>query len=83
MITVQQAMVASEFHFDAGCKAEGKQYCARRNGKTQRWKRDTGKFRIPVKYGMYRYGTIDNYKLNNAKLFHTAEECPLLTEKGK
>jgi len=30
----------------------------RRNGKTQRWKRDTLRFRIPVKHGMYFYDQI-------------------------
>ena len=32
---------------------------ARRNGKTQTWKRDKTRFRIPVKYGLYGYGAIE------------------------
>ena len=30
----------------------------RRNGKTQTWKRDANRVRIPYKYGMYGYGVI-------------------------
>lgn len=30
----------------------------RRNGKTQTWKRDANRVRIPFKYGMYGYGAI-------------------------
>lgn len=80
MITVQQAMTSSEFHLDNGCNGTDKRYHVRRNGKTQRWKRDVNKFRIPVKHGLYTYGNIDNYSMCNAELFHTAEECPLRKE---
>jgi len=75
MITVQQAMASSEFHLDAGCKSGHKQYKVRRNGNTQRWKREPDKFRVPVKHGLYAYGDIDN---DNAALFHTVEDCPKL-----
>lgn len=30
----------------------------RRNGVTQRWKRDTSRIRIPYKFGLYGYGAI-------------------------
>ena len=30
----------------------------RRNGKTQRWKRDPNRFRVPVKFGLYAYDQI-------------------------
>lgn len=78
MITVQQAMAASEFHLDAGCRQGGKVYKVRRNGNTQRWKRQPERFRVPVKHGLYTYGDIDNYSMCNAELFHTAEDCPKL-----
>ena len=52
----------------------------RRNGMTRRWKRDTSRFEIPVKYGMYSYGTIDQ---NNCDQFHRADTCPLLQPSRK
>jgi hypothetical protein len=32
----------------------------RQNGKVKTWKRDTSRFSIPVKYGLYEYGYVDN-----------------------
>lgn len=42
----------------------------RRNGKTQTWKRQPGKFRIPCKYGMYEYFDITDA---NADEFTTVQ----------
>lgn len=40
--------------------SNGNWWKVRRNGKTQTWKRDTNKFRIPVKVGLTTYGEITN-----------------------
>jgi hypothetical protein len=40
--------------------ADGTRLRVRRNGKTRTWKRDTSRFEIPVKYGLYEYYIIDN-----------------------
>ena len=46
----------------------------RRNGQTKTWQTRPDEFKIPVKYGLKRYGYIDH---NNAKDFHVASECPV------
>lgn len=43
----------------------------RRNGATQTWKRDPGRFRVPVKYGLYGYGAI-----TDRAEAHPADRCP-------
>lgn len=50
----------------------------RRNGRTRTWKRSPERFEIPVKYGLYGYGTID---AGNAHGFHAAADCPLEGER--
>lgn len=45
----------------------------RRNGRTQHWVRSPERFRIPVKFGLYRYGEITEQSHG----WHTAAECPL------
>lgn len=88
MITKEQALTANEFHFENGAhkcrRVIGKRggitdtiVRVRRNGKTQTWKRDTTRFRVPIKHGMYDYGEIT---LDNAMNFHTPQDCPLLKE---
>lgn len=75
-ITYDQALTSHEFH------GEGERPCTsykgpvryHRNGATQTWKRTPGKFRIPVKYGLYTYGQITDV---NARFFHVLEDCPL------
>jgi hypothetical protein len=37
----------------------GNWYQLRRNGRTKTWKRNPERFYIPVKWGMYGYGVID------------------------
>jgi len=34
------------------------------NGEVKRWKRDKDRIKIPVKYGLYTYGYIDNSNIN-------------------
>lgn len=50
----------------------------RPSGRCQTWKRDTARFRLPVKYGMYESSEITQ---ENADAFHLAADCP--TEKEK
>jgi hypothetical protein len=50
----------------------------RASGKCQTWKRDPGRFHLPVKYGLYESGWIDQ---TNCKDFHLAVNCPLNNEK--
>ena len=35
------------------------------NGKVKTWKRDINRFAVPVKYGLYEYGTITNEETKN------------------
>ena len=63
------ALTANEFWHRRLKYADGKTSIrARRNGRTKTWKRQPGKFRIPVKYGFYEYFYIDN---NNADEWST------------
>jgi hypothetical protein len=71
MITMQQALSATEFHENH--EPAGKIYTWRRNGATQTWKTRPGEFRIPVKYGLRGYGQIYH---TDASRFHVASECP-------
>ena len=49
---------------DHGClwakMSNGRYWRLRRNGRTQTWKRNLARFRIPVKAGMYVYDEITN-----------------------
>jgi hypothetical protein len=61
------AETASELYHKTAVYADGvTPVRARRNGRTQTWKRKPGLFRIPIKIGLYEYGQIDNYDKNNA-----------------
>ena len=71
MVTFEQALTANNFHENHA--KGGKVYNWRRNGKTQTWKTWPGVFRIPVKYGLYVYYSIDNA---NAANFHVPADCP-------
>ncbi len=68
MITTEQAMTADVFHISHASLP-----CTvwRRNGATQTWKKSPGRFRVPVKYGLYRYGAITEV---NASDYHVAGE---------
>ncbi len=72
MITKQQALTAGEFHI-----SHASMPCTvwRRNGVTQTWKRSPGRFRVPVKYGLYRYGAITEV---NSGDYHVAGDCVLM-----
>lgn len=82
MVTYEQAMTARFFHAN-GCKrgepgprggrGTDDVQVWRRNGQTQTWKTRPGAFRIPVKFGMYQSGEINE---TNAWQFHVASECP-------
>ena len=47
------------------------------SGACKTWKRDQGRFRVPVKYGLYENSAIEPH---NAMDFHLASECPLERE---
>jgi hypothetical protein len=84
MVTIDQAMTVNDFHYT------GRHTCSktvgprggvttrivevRRSGKTQTWKRDVSRFRVPVKYGLYESGEITE---QNAGDWHVAGECPV------
>ena len=42
------------------------------SGKCKTWKRDTGRFHLPVKYGLYESFYIDQ---DNCADFHSVSEC--------
>ena len=71
MLTFEEAMSANYFHENH--ETGGKVYTWHRNGQTKTWKTRPGEFRIPVKYGLYRYGYIFH---TTAHLYHTEEDCP-------
>ena len=71
MVTFEQALTADNFHENH--KKGGEVHNWRRNGMTKTWKTRPGEFRIPVKYGLYSYGYIDNV---NAGFFHVPADCP-------
>ncbi len=88
-ITQAQADTATEFHAEMmygrsvtpvtcttpGFAANGKSLRARRNGRTQRWKRQPERFSIPVKFGMRAR---DQFRIDEteARHWHAAEDCP-------
>ena len=51
----------------------------RPSGRCQTWKRDTSRFRLPVKYGLYESSAITE---DNAADWHMAYDCPLLHKEG-
>lgn len=86
MITKQQAVEAQEFHWGNCTRAIGKRggikehvTRARRNGRTQTWKRDAARWRVPIKLGLYQYGDITN---DRAHEWHVPEDCPLAHTDG-
>ena len=86
MISKEDAMLESHFHFGTCYKTIGirggetlKVVKVRRNGKTQTWKRDADRFRIPIKHGLYSYGEITQ---DNAGSFHCEKDCNPLEKKA-
>jgi len=89
MITKQQAMTESIFHF-GDCTTRPlarnsnivRTVVCRRNGATKTWKTRPNDFRVPIKHGLYEYGQIIHVEggKGNADQFHTEERCPLDAE---
>ncbi len=52
----------------------------RPSGRCQTWKRDQARFRLPVKFGLYESGEIDDV---NASSFHLASDCPITRQAEK
>ena len=80
MLTMQEALNASEFHYGEckrtiGPRGGVTEHCERyrRNGRTQTWKTRPNEFRIPVVRGLKGYAQIRHYDTN----VHTAQNCPL------
>jgi len=78
MVTKEQAIDAGEtrvyFHFRTDCKHKW-----RSNGKCKTWKTRPNAFRLPIKFGLYGHGYVEE---SNAEFFHLASECPLLKEQS-
>lgn len=66
MISKFEALTADLFH-DSVCRNW------RRNGQTQTWKRSPERFRVPVKFGLYRYDQITNDIADRVHLPGSAE----------
>lgn len=86
MITKAQALTAHEFHHGNCTRAIGKRGAikesitrARRNGRTQTWKRTPERWRVPIKMGLYGYADITPERANE---WHTPEDCPLIHVEG-
>lgn len=80
MVTKQEALDHDTFHYGTCTQHIGPRggithriIAVRRSGQTKVWKRDTERFRIPIKYGLYQSSYITNL---NAADFHTADSCP-------
>jgi hypothetical protein len=64
-ITYQAALDCGRFYhrterYSGRGGKSGRPYEARRNGKTKTWVSRPGQFKIPIKIGLYQYGSIDN-----------------------
>lgn len=81
MITQEEADTASVFHDPRtrSCNSPQGPFRWRRNGATQRWKRDTERFRIPVKFGMYTHAQFTNGS-RDVEAMHTGADCPVAPE---
>lgn len=85
MVTKQDAVLAGEtwgpveFHYGECREVSGPRGGVTRDSETWRsnghcktWKSRPTDFRLPIKYGLYGYGYIDQ---SNAKDWHLASEC--------
>ena len=70
-MTLEDAIFAKEFKFTS---SDGKERVCRRNGKTKLWKKSPGKFRIPVKYGLYNYWYITEENAHQYRVSRRSEE---------
>lgn len=75
-INYHNAQTAQYFYHKTKRGSRGAPMQVRRNGKTQTWKTRPGLFRIPVKYGLYEYGQIDNFFHRNADDWQTVPPEP-------
>src|ERR1700722_3071203 len=50
----------------------GKWWLARRNGKTQTWKRSPERFRIPIKFGFRGTAALDEFYVANTQYLRVA-----------
>jgi hypothetical protein len=71
MLTDEQLDKLPEFH-GPGTYRDGSCHIWRRNGRTKKLK-TRPEFRVPVKYGLYTYWSINQ---NNHQCFHIEETCP-------
>lgn len=74
-ITREQALTLGTFHWPWKRTTDTEQQCAvwRRNGQTQTWKTRPDDFRVPVKWGLRRYGQITQAE---AGAFYAPADCP-------
>lgn len=72
MITRAEAVEHDHFHYYA--LGASKCYVWRRNGRTQEWKRDASRFRVPIKWGMYSYGALASH--DDLTGWYTPLTCP-------
>jgi hypothetical protein len=81
MVTKQQAITESEFHYGQCRKVVGPKggitYHIERwraNGACKTWKTRDEEFRLPIKYGLRGYSYLTDW---NAEEFHCAKDCPV------
>lgn len=81
-MTQDQIINCRFFHLNSSCeiRPNNRQYCVRRTGKTKLWKRSPKRFKIPVKFGLYQSGYIDE---TNVQAWHASEDCPLLSDEKR
>ena len=79
-LTKEEALIADTFHYGTCTKHVGKRGAIkrdiityRRNGQTKTWKRNSSRFQVPVKHGLYDYGYVTD---ENADMWHTLDNCP-------
>jgi hypothetical protein len=84
MVTKQQAMTCSEFHYGTCTRTVGPRGAVkehiehwRANGMCHTWVTRPNDFRLPIKYGLHGYSYLDPH---NAANFHVASDCPLLKD---
>lgn len=76
MVTKEQALTCKRFrqvsfYGVAGVVSElPRPHSWRANGKCKVWKRDTSRFQLPIKHGLYSYGYIDE---TNCHLFEVEQ----------
>ncbi len=81
MVTMKQALTASEFHYGDCLRAVGprggattRQERWRRNGATKTWKTRAWAFSVPIKHGLRDYSYLTEI---SAREFHALADCPL------